>query len=298
MGWQGDVMSDLGPDVAPDFTIEQDWQRYGEDEHAIWRLLFERQQKLLAGRACGEYLDGLSALGVAAAGIPDFRLLSDVLERATGWRIVAVPGLVPDAVFFAHLARRRFPSTCFIRRRDQLDYLQEPDVFHDICGHVPLLMKPVFADYMQAYGQGGLKAQGLGHLQRLARLYWYTVEFGLIASPKGLRIYGSGILSSAGESVYCLDDPRPHRLGFDLRRVMRTRYHIDRFQESYFVINDFAQLFEATLPDFTPIYRDVATLPELDPDAVLDQDRQFGPALAEIASWGKKIGPQSDAAQV
>jgi phenylalanine-4-hydroxylase len=139
-----------------DFSIEQNWQDYSEEKHAIWRLLFERQQRLLIGRACPEFLDGLAALGVAAEGIPDFRRLSEVLDAATGWRIVAVPGLVPDDVFFAHLARRRFPSTCFIRRRDQLDYLQEPDIFHDICGHVPLLMNPVFADYMQAYGEGGL----------------------------------------------------------------------------------------------------------------------------------------------
>jgi phenylalanine-4-hydroxylase len=286
-------MNRNGPRTVSDFTIEQNWQGYSEDEHAVWRLLFERQQKLLVGRACSEYLDGLGALGVAAAGIPDFRRLSDVLERTTGWRIVAVPGLVPDAVFFGHLARRRFPSTCFIRRPDQLDYLQEPDVFHDICGHVPLLMNPVFADYMQAYGEGGLKAQGLGHLQHLARLYWYTVEFGLIATPAGLRIYGSGILSSAGESIYCLDDPRPHRLGFDLRRVMRTRYRIDRFQETYFVIDDFSQLFAATRPDFTPIYREIAVLPDLDPDAMLGCDRRFA-----SPSSAKKWAAAQSATQV
>ena len=178
-------------DPIADFAIEQYWSEYSEGEHATWRLLFERQQRLLAKRACREYLDGLVGLGVAADGIPDFRHLSDVLDNATGWRIVAVPGLVPDDVFFTYLARRRFPSTCFIRRREQLDYLQEPDIFHDICGHVPLLMNPVFADYMQAYGEGGLKALGLGHLDRLARLYWYTVEFGLIATQEGLRVYGS-----------------------------------------------------------------------------------------------------------
>jgi phenylalanine-4-hydroxylase len=282
-------MSGIGPEAAADFTIEQNWRGYSKEQHAVWRLLFERQQKLLVGRACGEYLDGLGALGVVAGGIPDFGRLSDVLEHATGWRIVAVPGLVPDAVFFAHLAQRRFPSTCSIRRPDQLDYLEEPDVFHDICGHVPLLMNPVFADYMQAYGEGGLKAQGLGHLQHLARLYWYTVEFGLISTPAGLRIYGSGILSSAGESVYCLDDPRPHRLGFDLRRVMRTRYRIDRFQETYFVIGDFAQLFAATRRDFTPIYREISGLPDLEPDAVLACDRQFE---------DKKMGRSLSAAQV
>jgi phenylalanine-4-hydroxylase len=278
--------------VRSDFTIEQNWEGYSEEEHAIWRLLFERQQRLLVGRACREYLEGLGGLGVAADGIPDFRRLSDILDRATGWRIVAVPGLVPDDVFFAHLAHRRFPSTCFIRRRDQLDYLQEPDVFHDICGHVPLLMNPVFADYLQAYGAGGLKALGLGHLQRLARLYWYTVEFGLIATEEGLRIYGSGILSSGGESVYCLDDPRPRRLRFDLRRIMRTRYRIDDYQQLYFVIDDFEELFDATRPDFAPIYREIAILPDLEPTDRVAQDREF-------VSWcGKKIGPHISAAQV
>ena len=278
--------------VRPDLIIEQNWQAYSEEEHAIWRLLFERQQRLLVGRACREYLEGLGGLGVAADGIPDFRRLNDILDRATGWRIVAVPGLVPDDVFFAHLARRRFPSTCFIRRPDQLDYLQEPDVFHDICGHVPLLMNPVFADYLQAYGKGGLKALGLGHLQRLARLYWYTVEFGLIATEEGLRIYGSGILSSAGESVYSLDDPRPCRLRFDLRRIMRTRYRIDDYQQLYFVIDDFQELFDATRPDFAPIYREITALPDLEPTGRLDQDREFVP-------WrGKKIGPHIRAAQV
>lgn len=273
-----------------DYTIEQDWAGYSADEHAVWRLLFEHQQQLLVGRACREYLDGLQGLGVAAGGIPDFRRLSDLLDRATGWRIAAVPGLVPDDAFFGFLAQRRFPATCFIRRRDQLDYLQEPDVFHDICGHVPMLMNPVFADYMQAYGEGGLKALRLGHLRELARLYWYTVEFGLIATPEGLRIYGSGILSSAGESVYCLKDPRPNRLRFDLRRVMRTQYHIDRYQESYFVINEFAELFAATRPDFAPIYREIAVLPEIAADGVLPGERsgEHNDAGGRI---GKKEGP-------
>ena len=286
-------MTEIRQDASPDFTIEQNWQDYSEDEHAIWRLLFERQQRLLVGRACREFLEGLGGLGVAADGIPDFRQLSEVLDAATGWRIVAVPGLVPDDVFFSHLAHRRFPSTCFIRSRDQLDYLQEPDVFHDICGHVPLLMNPVFADYMQAYGEGGLKALGLGHLQRLVRLYWYTVEFGLIATLEGLRIYGSGILSSAGESVYCLDDPRPHRIRFELRRVMRTRYRIDDFQQTYFVIDDFQQLFDATRPDFAPIYREIIDLPNIEPDALIEQDREF-----PLPRPSKKMGRRLTATQV
>ena len=285
-------MTEIRRGSASRFTIEQRWQDYSEEEHAIWRLLFERQQRLLVGRACPEFLDGLGALGIAAGGIPDFRQLSDVLDAATGWRIVAVPGLVPDDVFFAFLARRRFPSTCFVRRRDQLDYLQEPDVFHDICGHVPLLINPVFADYMQAYGQGGLKALSLGHLEHLARLYWYTVEFGLIDTREGLRIYGSGILSSAGESVYCLDDPRPNRIRFDLRRVMQTRYRIDDFQQTYFVIDDFQQLFDATRPDFAPIYREIAALPDIEPHALIDSDRAF--RGNSPAAGRQKNGPQSN----
>jgi phenylalanine-4-hydroxylase len=276
-------------DKVSGYEIEQNWSGYSDDEHAIWRFLFERQQKLLVGRACREYLEGLRGLGVAPTGqvrgltahggIPDFRRQSDILERATGWRIAAVPGLVPDDVFFAFLAERRFPSTCFIRRRDQLDYLQEPDVFHDICGHVPLLMNPVFADYMQAYGEAGLKALRLGYLRQLARLYWYSVEFGLIATSDGLRIYGSGILSSAGEAIYCLDDPRPHRVGFDLRRIMRTQYRIDRYQETYFVIDDFDQLFAATRTDFAPIYPDIARLPEIAADRVMPGERIYADRL-------------------
>src|SRR5471030_1090057 len=218
-----------GPDAVAsrsDFTIEQNFSSYTAAEHAIWRTLFRRQERLLRNRACDAFLDGLTRLGVAADGIPDFRRLNAILSAATGWTIVAVPGLVPDAVFFEHLANRRFPSTCFIRRADQLDYLQEPDIFHDVYGHVPMLIEPVFADYMQAYGEGGLKALRLGSLERLARLYWYTVEFGLIRTPAGLRIYGSGILSSKGESIYSLESEAPNRIGFDLLRIMRTDYRI------------------------------------------------------------------------
>ncbi len=261
------------PEARGDYVIEQGWAEYGELDHAIWRRLFERQSKLLPGRACAAYLDGLDALGVAAQGIPDFERLSDILERTTGWRIVAVPGLVPDDVFFEHLANRRFPATNWIRRPEQMDYLQEPDAFHDVFGHVPVLMNPVFADYMQAYGRGGLKALRLGALGKLARLYWYTVEFGLIRTPEGLRIYGSGIVSSHGESLYCLDDPKPHRILFNLMRVMRTQYRIDDFQECYFVIDSFDQLFDATRPDFTHHYEILEKLPDVKPGEVLAEDR-------------------------
>jgi phenylalanine-4-hydroxylase len=257
----------------PDWSIDQDWQAYTPEEHGLWRTLFARQSRLLRDRAAPEFLDGLARLGVAADALPDFRRLNDVLGKATGFQIVAVPGLVPDDVFFEHLAHRRFPSTCFIRAPEQLDYIEEPDIFHDIFGHVPLLVNRVFADYMQAYGLGGLKALGLGALDKLSRLYWYTVEFGLIATPAGLRIYGSGIVSSKGESEYCLDHPGPNRLGFDLLRIMRTRYRIDAFQETYFVIDSFEQLFEATRPDFAPYYRELAALADLEPGAVVPSDR-------------------------
>lgn len=255
-----------------DFTINQQWESYSSEEHAVWRHLFERQAVVLADRATPEFVDGLTGLGVAADSIPDFGRLSDVLDRTTGWHIVAVPGLVPDDVFFGHLAERRFPSTCFIRGRDQLDYLQEPDVFHDIYGHVPMLMNPVFADYMQAYGRGGLKALKLESLHYLTRLYWYTVEFGLIQRPEGLRIFGSGIASSKAESVFCLESDSPNRVGFDLLRIMRSNYRIDDYQETYFVIDSFEQLFEATGPDFTPYYETLKNQEDIAPGVLLPSD--------------------------
>jgi phenylalanine-4-hydroxylase len=267
-----------------DFTIDQNFSSYTAAQHAIWRTLFRRQERLLRNRACDAFLAGLTRLGVAADGIPDFRRLNPILDAATGWTVVAVPGLVPDAVFFEHLANRRFPSTCFIRRPDQLDYLQEPDIFHDVYGHVPMLIDPVFADYMQAYGEGGLKATRLGSLERLARLYWYTVEFGLIRTPEGLRIYGSGILSSKGESIYSLESDAPNRIGFDLLRIMRTKYRINAFQENYFVIDGFGRLFDATRPDFAPYYDALRLQPDIEPgtrapsDVILPRTQKKGRA--------------------
>jgi phenylalanine-4-hydroxylase len=259
--------------AVSDHLVTQHWDRYSAAEHAIWRTLFERQQVILQNRACAEFLAGIHALDVTADRIPDFRRLNEILQRASGWEIVAVPGLVPDDVFFALLAERRFPATCFIRKPEQLDYIQEPDVFHDVFGHVPLLVHPVFGDYMQAYGAGGLKALHLGALENLARLYWYTVEFGLIRTAGGLRIYGSGIVSSKGESIYALEDKRPKRIAFDLMRIMRTLYRIDDFQENYFVIDSFGQLFDATRPDFTPYYRELESLPTIRPGEVVKGDR-------------------------
>lgn len=261
------------PEIAKDFTIPQRWEAYSEDEHAVWDLLAARQAALLPGAACADFLKGLGGLSLTAGGIPDFAKLSATLSSHTGWQVVAVPGLVPDNVFFEHLANRRFPAGRFIRRRDQLDYLQEPDVFHDVFGHVPMLMHPVFADYMQAYGEGGLRAQGLGMLDHLARLYWYTVEFGLLRTDEGMRIFGSGIVSSASESAFCLEDPSPNRVAFDVLRVMRTRYRIDDFQQTYFVIESFEQLLHETAErDFAPIYETLRELDDLMPDALTPED--------------------------
>jgi phenylalanine-4-hydroxylase len=261
-------------EAAADWTIPQDWQRYTAAEHAVWDMLYARQTAMLPGRVAPQFLDGLVRLGMDRPGIPDFARLNDRLHAATGWQVVAVPGLVPDAVFFDHLANRRFVAGNFIRRPDQLDYLEEPDVFHDVFGHVPLLADPVFADYMQAYGRGGLRAEGLGAIHHLSRLYWYTVEFGLVATADGLRLYGAGIVSSHGESRFALDDASPNRLGFDLRRVMRTRYRIDDFQPGYFVIDSFDDLLRQTLEtDFGPLYAELAGLPDLAVTEILPGER-------------------------
>lgn len=250
--------------AASDWTVAQDWAHFTPEEHGVWDTLFARQATLLPGRASDAYLRGLDVLKLSKPGIPDFDELSERLMKLTGWQVVAVPGLVPDAVFFDHMANRRFVAGNFIRRADQLDYLQEPDVFHDVFGHVPMLADPVFADYLAAYGRGGQRALGLGGLAYLARLYWYTVEFGLIEEAGNLRIYGSGIVSSFAESRFALDDPSPHRIRFDMKRVMRTEYRIDDFQQNYFVIPSFEALLRETVEtDFAPLYAEIAALPAI-----------------------------------
>ena len=252
------------PEGAPDWTIPQNWAAYTAEDHATWDTLFARQSKLLPGRASNAWLRGLDVLKLSKPGIPDFEELSERLTKLTGWSVVAVPGLVPDDVFFDHMANRRFVAGNFIRRPDQLDYLQEPDVFHDVFGHVPMLADPVFADYLAAYGRGGQRALGLDALKYLGRLYWYTVEFGLIAEPEGLRIYGSGIVSSYAETRFALDDPSPNRIALDLARVMRTEYRIDDFQQNYFVIPSFDELLRLTVEtDFAPLYEELKALPDI-----------------------------------
>jgi phenylalanine-4-hydroxylase len=267
--------------MRPDYTVDQDWDAYRPEQHALWRRLFERQAALVPRYACDEYRAALVRLDIGA-GIPRFDAINGKLRPATRWELVAVPGLVPDLVFFEHLANRRFPVTVWLREPQEFDYIVEPDVFHDFFGHVPMLFDPVFADYMQAYGKGGIKAHALGAIEMLARLYWYTVEFGLIDTAKGLRTYGAGILSSGGEIGYCLESPNPNRIGFDLLRIMQTRYKIDTYQETYFVIRDFEQLFEATAPDFTPYYESLRGKEPYAPSTVLATDKVYHRGLSPI----------------
>ena len=270
--------------AGADWTIPQNWDAFTAEEHAVWDTLYERQIKLLPGRASKAFLRGLDLLKLSESGIPNFEELSQRLMKATGWQVVAVPGLVPDDVFFDHMANRRFVAGNFIRRADQLDYLQEPDVFHDVFGHVPLLADPVFADYMEAYGRGGLRALEHGALKQLSRLYWYTVEFGLIEEDDDLRIYGAGIVSSHGESRYALDSDSPNRIGFDLKRVMRTEYRIDDFQQNYFVIPSFDELLRVTVEtDFAPLYEEILAQPDIAIAAIEPGDRVITLGTQEYA---------------
>jgi phenylalanine-4-hydroxylase len=260
--------------MRPDYTVDQEWEGYTPQEHELWRRLYRRQESLVAKHACDEFNAALDMLSFGE-GIPRFDAINRKLAVATNWQLVAVPGLVPDLTFFEHLANRRFPVTVWLRTPAEFDYIVEPDIFHDYFGQVPMLFNPVFANYMQAYGRGGIKAHALGAIEMLARLYWYTVEFGLIDTPRGLRTYGAGILSSGGEIGYCLESPNPNRIGFDLLRIMQTRYKIDTFQETYFVIRDFEQLFDATAPDFTPYYEQLKGREAHAPSAVLSTDRVY-----------------------
>ena len=273
------------PGAGADWTISQAWSDYSAGEHAMWDRLFARQSAMLRGRVVPAFIEGLDVLRLSKPGIPDFEELSERLMKATGWRVVAVPGLVPEEIFFEHLANRRFVAGRFIRRPEQIDYLEEPDVFHDVFGHVPLLAHQAFADYMQAYGEGGLRAMRHGAIDKLARLYWYTVEFGLIRDGADLKIYGSGIVSSYGESIYALDDPAPNRLGFDLKRVLRTNYAIDHYQGNYFVIDSFDDLLKQTVEtDFAPLYEEIAGLPDIEIGAILPEDRVYTRGTAAVSA--------------
>jgi len=258
---------------SADWTIAQDWPSYTEQEHDRWDRLFARQSALLPGRACEEALIAMTRLELSRSGIPDFADLSERLAVITGWRVVPVAGLIPDDAFFEHLANRRFPAAAFIRPEREFDYLEEPDIFHDVFGHVPLLANAVYADFLEAYGKGGCRAMERGQLHNLARLYWYTVEFGLIQAAEGLRIFGAGILSSPAETLFSLEDSSPNRIAFDLQRVMSTKYIIDDFQQTYFVIDSFEKLLNECYRDFGSVYDRLRTVHDIEAHELAEGDR-------------------------
>jgi phenylalanine-4-hydroxylase len=263
----------MNPSDDPrDHLVDQDFESYTPADHDTWRVLARRQREILRGRIADQFLDGLDRLGIGETGIPDFQVLNRTLKAATGWEVVAVPGLVPDLAFFRLLADRKFPAGFWIRRPEQIDYIEEPDIFHDVFGHVPLIMQPVYADYLEAYGKAGLVAAEHGALKRLARLYWYTVEFGLARTPEGLRIVGAGIASSPSETVFALESPSPNRVAFDLGRVMRTLYRIDDFQETYFVLDGVEAWPSLDLDRLVPLWRSLEGTPDLEPGDIRPED--------------------------
>lgn len=272
--------------------VGEDWledaQRvYTEPEHAMWDELCARQHVLLPGRAAPEFLDGIERLQLMAGGVPDIVKLSAQLHGATGWTIVPVPSVIPDHVFFYHLANRRFPAGNFIRSRETMDYIMEPDVFHDVFGHAPMLIQPKLADFMQRLGGAVWKALRYNHLRALGALYWYTVEFGLVDTPEGFRLYGAGIASSPTETVFSLEGRSPNRLHFNLERVMRTDYVTSDLQQTYFVIESFEHLFRemATRP-FDQIYAALKPAFQYATSAVLDTDRIYQIGTQEYALRG------------
>ncbi|MBS7806111.1 phenylalanine 4-monooxygenase [Variovorax sp. PCZ-1] len=252
-----------------DYTCDQNFTAYTEDDHDTWRKLYSRQRALLPGLAAQRFIDLLPQLN-AAQGIPRFEDINARLLPATGWQLVGVPGLIPEVPFFTLLANRKFPVTDWIRTPAEMDYVVEPDIFHDLFGHVPLLFDRTYADHIQAYGQGALKAHALENkdescqaaVEHLSRLYWYTIEFGLQREGEDVRAYGAGILSSPGELAHSVQSPEPERLPLthpqEILRCMASTYKIDSYQSQYFVIENFEALLALTAPDFTPYYRQLA----------------------------------------
>jgi len=276
--------------------LEPSQRTYTVDEHKVWDILYKRQMDILEGRACNQFFNGLNDLNFDKGGVPGFTETNEILKSITGWSVVPVPMLIPDHVFFYHLANKRFPAGNFIRKAEQLDYIEEPDVFHDVFGHVPLLTDPAFAHYMEAYGKAGWNAIRYNHLKALSALYWYTVEFGLINTDEGMRIYGAGILSSSEESIFALKAKSPNRMHLNVDRVMRTDYKIDDLQQSYFVIDSFEELFKQTEErPFDDIYQNIGASFQYAPSAVLDTDHIYHRGTQEYALRG---GHASDAVPV
>lgn len=269
--------------VAADWTMAQDWRAFTAAQHRTWRMLFEQQSAALPGYACADFLRGLDILRAVPAGVPDFAALNRHLKPVTGWEIVAVPGWIPNEPFFEHLANKRFPAANFLRPPEQIGYSEEPDMFHDIFGHVPMLTNPAFSEFLVAYGEAGLRAEKLGASDFLGRLWLYTTEFGLVVEEGELRAFGGGLLSSYAETVAALTSPEPRRIWLDIERVMRTKYHFDEFQRIYFVVEGFEALLSATEgADFSSIYSRVADDVPLEPEDAFPGDRAYDGALQPV----------------
>lgn len=252
--------------VAANWTMPQNWAAFTAEQHATWRTLFDQQSLALGGYACRSFLDGLDLLRQLKPGVPDFAELNALLQPASGWEVVAVPGWIPNEPFFQHLANKRFPAANFVRPPEQIAYSEEPDMFHDIFGHIPMLTDPAFSDFLVAYGEAGLRAEKLGASDYLGRLWLYTVEFGLVVEGGELRAFGGGLMSSLAEAVSALTAPEPRRIWLDIERVMRTHYNFDEYQQTYFVVASFEDLLRATEDtDFASVYRKIADQPALEP---------------------------------
>jgi phenylalanine-4-hydroxylase len=263
--------------VAADWTMDQNWRAFTPAQHATWRTLFDQQSAALGGYACRDFLRGLDILRAVEPGVPDFAALNRILKPATGgWEIVAVPGWIPNRPFFEHLTNKRFPAANFVRPPDQIGYSEEPDMFHDIFGHVPMLTNPAFSEFLVAYGQAGLRAEAMGAADFLGRLWLYTVEFGLVVEAGELRAFGGGLLSSYAEALRSLTSAEPRRIWLDIERVMRTQYHFDEFQRVYFVVESFEALLRATEEtDFAGIYARIADQAAIAPEDAFPGDRAY-----------------------
>lgn len=269
--------------VAADWTMPQDWQAFTAEQHRTWRTLFDQQSAALDGYACADFLRGLDILRSLKPGVPDFAELNRHLKPATGWEVVAVPGWIPNEPFFEHLSNRRFPAANFLRPPEQIGYSEEPDMFHDIFGHVPMLANPAFSDFLVAYGQAGLRAERLGASDFLGRLWLYTVEFGLVVEQGELRAFGGGLLSSFAETLAALTSPEPRRIWLDIERVMRTKYNFDEFQRTYFVVAGFEELLRATEEtDFAAVYSRIAGEAALEPGDAFAGDSPYDGDLQPV----------------
>lgn len=263
----------LTAQTVEECIIEQNWGAYSADDHNTWKTLYNRQLETLKARVCEEYLEGLKTLHLVADTVPDFAQMNKHLRAATGWEVLAVPGLIASKPFFSMLANRQFPAGTFIRTPEQLDYLEEPDIFHDVFGHIPLLSNPAYANYMQEYGRAGLAALEHKGIKFLARLNWYTIEFGLIKNNGEVKAYGAGIMSSYGEAKYLFNDPSANWLQFEIDRVLRTGYYIDDLQASYFTIDSFESLFKQCIErPFIPLYEKFRAMPALTPFEIVEGD--------------------------